>query len=139
MKVVKFIFLISAIILLVLYFCRETIFIKKHSVILVTYAQSNGEETLTNEAKEFEKKHQIKLKEAMEIISKYEKNNLNADSNFYPSLIIDDYYVYSFRNLKTSKVATFGIGINADTGNIKKFTGDMWLNEKKLNHPKIAR
>ncbi|WP_428070715.1 hypothetical protein [Chryseobacterium gambrini] len=123
-------------ILLLLFCCKEDQFLKKHDVILVTKTFSDGQEVLINEAIKFEKKHKIKFEEANKIylnfISHFEKIDSKIHYNFYPSLIIDDYYVYSFQNLKTGKIAAFGIGVNANTGEPKNFTEEIWLSEKEI-------
>lgn len=116
---------------------KENKFLKKHDVILVTkFIQES--EILTDNAKAFEENHRIKFQEAnniyKNILSKNEKNYavIKDTFNSYPTLIIDEYYVYSFRNLKIDKVALFGIGVNANTGKQKNFTEEIWVYEKDI-------
>lgn len=121
--------------LLSLYSCSKNNFLNNHNIILVTKS-IDGNEIITDEAKLFEKNHKVKLQDAniiyMNIISKNQKTHSVDLSHLYPSLIIDEYYVYSFKNTKTQKVAAFGIGINADTGVSKNFTEEIWLDEKDI-------
>lgn len=116
---------------------KERRYLNQHSVILASHF-IDGQEVLTDKAKKFEEKHSIKFREAyriyMHITSKNSKEPRKAADTVisYPTVIIDDYYVYSFTNLKTDKVAVFGIGINADTGETKNFTETIWIYEKDI-------
>ncbi|ALR30211.1 hypothetical protein ATE47_06585 [Chryseobacterium sp. IHB B 17019] len=134
MKLFNFFTLIC--IFLILVNCKEKRFLNDHEVILVTNF-INGDEKLREEAKIFESKTRIKFNESNKIylrfISKYEKTDTAQSRYFYPSLIIDGYYLYSFKNIKTEKVAAFGTGVNANTGQIRQFKEVIWLNEKSLN------
>ncbi len=111
---------------------EENKFLEKHKVILCTDSRYYPKEELTNEAIEFERIKSINFKKASDIYVKYEKKN-SIDSNIiFPSLIIDEYYVYSFKNIKMSKVATFGVWINANTGAMIHRKDNIWLYEKDI-------
>lgn len=130
-----FTFFSLACIFLLLVSCKEKRFLNNHEVILVTNF-INGDEKLREEAKIFESQNRIKFDESNKIylrfISKYEKIDTVKSTHFYPTLIIDGYYLYSFKNIKTNKVAAFGTGINAQTGQIKQFKKVIWINEHSL-------
>ena len=85
-----------------------------------------------------EKKYKISVKEANDLYVKYlydrKNKDLNYDETFLsPTLIIDDHYVYSFRNLVMKKVAVFGVWINANTGEITTYDESIWLEEKDIS------
>ena len=85
-----------------------------------------------------EKKYKISVKEANDLYVKYlydrKNKDLNYDETFLsPTLIIDDHYVYSFRNLVMKKVAVFGVWINANTGEITTNDESIWLEEKDIS------
>lgn len=115
---------------------KKSRFLDKHHVILVTKNFTDGSEVLTKEAGIFEKNHNIKFQEDNKICENFLSNEdqirTKNSSNYYPSLIIDEYYVYSFKNLKAGKIAAFGIGVNANTGEPKNFTEEIWLSEKEI-------
>ena len=85
-----------------------------------------------------EKKYKISVKQANYLYVKYlydrkKIKDLNYDDTFLsPTLIIDDHYVYSFRNLVEKKVAVFGVWINANTGEITTYDESIWLEEKDI-------
>ena len=84
-----------------------------------------------------EKKYKISVKEANDLYVKYlydrKNKDLNYDETFLsPTLIIDDHYVYSFRNLVMKKVAVFGVWINANTGEITTNDESIWLKEEDI-------
>ena len=86
-----------------------------------------------------EKKYKISVKEANDLYVKYlydrkKIKDLDYDETFLsPTLIIDDHYVYSFRNLVMKKVAVFGVWINANTGEITINDESIWLKEKDIS------
>jgi len=86
-----------------------------------------------------EKKYKISVKEANDLYVKYLYDNKKSKDLDYdetllsPTLIIDDHYVYSFRNLVMKKVAVFGIWINANTGEITINDESIWLEEKDIS------
>ena len=84
-----------------------------------------------------EKKYKISVKEANDLYVKYlydrKNKDLNYDETFLsPTLIIDDHYVYSFRNLVMKKVAVFGVWINANIGEITTNDESIWLKEEDI-------
>ena len=84
-----------------------------------------------------EKKYKISIEKANDLYVKYlydrKNKDLNYDETFLsPTLIIDDHYVYSFRNLVMKKVAVFGVWINANTGEITTYDESIWLEEKDI-------
>ena len=116
---------------------KERKFLNTHHITLVANF-NDGNEVLTKEAETFEKNHNIKFQQANKIYEAFRSNNekdqIKAKDSFkfYPTLIIDEYYVYSFKNLKAGKIAVFGIGVNANTGEPKNFTEEIWLHEKNI-------
>ena len=86
-----------------------------------------------------EKKYKISVKEANDLYVKYlydnkKRKDLDYDETLLsPTLIIDDHYVYSFRNLVMKKVAVFGVWINANTGKITTYDESIWLDEKDIS------
>ncbi len=110
-------------------------YLKDHNVILCYL--SNNNETITNQALEFEKKAKIKFNDATEIYIKFledkkEIKKSNHEKTIYPKLVIDGNYVYSFNNLKTLDIAVFGLWIDSDTGKISHNETKIWLNERKI-------
>ena len=86
-----------------------------------------------------EKKYKISVKEANDLYVKYlydnkKRKDLDYDETLLsPTLIIDDHYVYSFRNLVMKKVAVFGVWINANTGEITTNDESIWLKEEDIS------
>ena len=86
-----------------------------------------------------EKKYRISIKKANDLYVKYlydrkKIKDLNYDKTFLsPTLIIDDHYVYSFRNLVMKKVAVFGVWIDANTGEITTNDKSIWLKEEDIS------
>jgi len=114
---------------------KEDLFLQNNRVILCCSSINFPDCKLTTKSKAFEKEHKISFKEASKIylknLAKYE-NIDSLDSEVIPTLIINEYYVYSFKNIKMSKVAAFGTGINADTGEIIHYKNKIWLYEDEI-------
>lgn len=88
-----------------------------------------------------EKKYKISVKQANDIYTKFlydkkEIKDLNYNKSFFPTLIIDDHYVYSFHNLIEKKVAVFGVWINANTGEITYGNEKIWIYEEDILNKK---
>lgn len=117
---------------------KEKKFLEEHEVLLCSSLKIFPKNKLTDEVIKFEKSHNITFNQASNIYLKFsgrklKKSNLNESDIILPSLIIDKYYVYSFKNIKMLKIATFGIWIDADTGEIINNNNDkIWLLEDDI-------
>ncbi|KIC03692.1 hypothetical protein OA88_02775 [Flavobacterium sp. JRM] len=116
---------------------KEEKFLQEHKVILCCNSRYFPENRLTKEAIEFEKKQNISFDKASSIYLNFtDKKKVKDDSikskTILPSLIIDKYYVYSFKNIKMLKVAVFGIWVNADTGEVINGKDKIWLYEDDI-------
>jgi len=110
----------------------EQNFINQNKIILCSDSKYFPNNELTKEAINFEKGKKISFDEASKIYLDQNKKAINDSTEIFPSLIINNYYVYSFKNIKTLKIATFGIWIDADTGEVKNIKKGFWLEEKKI-------
>jgi hypothetical protein len=110
---------------------KEKKYLEQHRVQVCS---TNGDDKMLPEILVQEKKYKISLFEASKIYidflyKKGEISELNYEKVVYPSLIIDDNYVYSFYNMKTRQVAVFGVWINCNTGELTFGKDKIWLDE----------